>query len=122
MEEDDDSGDGSNGVTITSSQNQVKVLSSKLKPVFRCPFCDMLFKEATTISLCIHTCQCLSDGVWIDPDLVDNSDGIFCLSEIDPYGDLCLNGGVYSVLDMVVFKNKIVLFAANRFIEDPCGD
>lgn len=37
----------------------VKVKSDKLRPCMTCPLCRKLFKDATTISLCLHTCSSL---------------------------------------------------------------
>uniref|UniRef100_A0A7N0UZV1 Uncharacterized protein n=1 Tax=Kalanchoe fedtschenkoi TaxID=63787 RepID=A0A7N0UZV1_KALFE len=33
----------------------VKVKRDKIAPCMTCPLCNKLFKEATTISLCLHT-------------------------------------------------------------------
>jgi len=35
-----------------------KVLSKEVKPCLACPICTNPFKDATTISECLHTCKC----------------------------------------------------------------
>jgi hypothetical protein len=46
-------------VTMMASQI-VKVKRDKLAACMACPLCNKLFRDATTISECLHTCQCFS--------------------------------------------------------------
>ena len=38
----------------------VKVERDKLASCMACPLCNKLFRDATAISECLHTCQCFS--------------------------------------------------------------
>lgn len=40
-----------------SSNHVVKVKREKLEACMTCPVCNELFREATTISECLHTCK-----------------------------------------------------------------
>lgn len=52
------SGSGSN---FAGMANQVvKIRSAEIASCMKCPLCDRLYREATTISECLHTCKFFS--------------------------------------------------------------
>lgn len=45
-------------MTLRTRSFMVKVQRAKLSACFTCLLCDKLFRNATTISECLHTCKC----------------------------------------------------------------
>ena len=45
------------------SSQLVKVKRDTLRPCMTCPLCHNFFKDATTISTCLHTCSSLSHSI-----------------------------------------------------------
>lgn len=73
------------------ANRMVKVKRETIQACMTCPLCRKLFRDATTISECLHTCEFLSLFLslssFVSPDLVLYFFQIFC-SSLAMFSDL----------------------------------
>jgi len=58
----------------------VKVQREEIAACMTCPLCNKLFRDATTISECLHTCESLSLSLSLTHFCVCLSSSILCYS------------------------------------------
>ncbi|KAF7142723.1 hypothetical protein RHSIM_Rhsim05G0010900 [Rhododendron simsii] len=52
------------GVAVPHAASR-RVLKARLAGLLTCPLCNGIFKEATTINECMHTCLMKLGGLWL---------------------------------------------------------
>lgn len=91
---------------MTSSSQVVKVQREKLEACMTCPICNELFREATTISECLHTCKSFS--------LILGSDFMCYCPSVD-MGALFLRKTHFLFLVSVLGSSKFTFSLAGSF-------